>query len=285
MKKTIFAFLLALFSAFPMDASAFITYSPQEKNTVGLYLGSQLWQSNISSRVSDENDLINFNDQKEQKMGFFFAVEHPFSTLPNIRVSSTYFDISHWVTSTENFSFTDAQSGASYDSVIDSEFKYRFNVSYIDYTLYYKLLDERTFSLDVGFTARDFSGSVNVDRNVKTVTTWRVIAGSPDTTTHTHNTADIIMTDHIEPMLYLASDISLPIKGVSIFAKGDFLLKSDKTISDYQAGLGYALFSRQIVSVNAALGYRVVKMEFKNSNNVFNTVKAEGCFISFSIHF
>lgn len=285
MNQTIFVLTTAFLVTFSTQASAFLTYTPQDKKTVGLSAGAQFWQNKNDGRFSKESILIDFYDKKSQQVSLFVAVEHPFPILPNIRVSSSHFDTSHLTNSTENFSFTDVQSGLSYDSVIDSEINYRFNVSYIDYTLYYKLLADRLFSLDLGFTARDFSGSSHVDRNVTTVTTWKDASGNPDTFTHNDKSTDIITPDNIEPMLYLASEIYLPLKGVSLFAKGDFLLKSDNTISDYQAGLGYALLNNQMISVNAALGYRVVKMEFENSTNLSNAVEVKGAFISFSTQF
>ena len=141
--------------ALAVTFAALLTANAQA-DTVGLYLGSQIWQSDASGTFGERNTLIDFNLEKEQQINYFVAVEHPLPFLPNVRISSTSLDTDGKATLTQAFSF-DEKAFAIGDNV-----NARFNVSYIDYTLYYELLDNSTFSFDLGLTARDFNGDVTI---------------------------------------------------------------------------------------------------------------------------
>tara|TARA_R110002012_G_C11509322_1_gene598237 strand:- start:79 stop:903 length:825 start_codon:yes stop_codon:yes gene_type:complete len=266
-----------------MFASLFTAHV--QANSVGLYLGGQIWQSEFSGGFGKKSAQIDFNDKKEKQSSFFIAIEHPFPLLPNVRISLTDFDVTNRTNSMEESSFTDGTSDIVHETLIDSDVETRFNVSYIDYTLYYQILDNRSFSLDLGLTARDFSGAITVTENVTTVNNWSDIFGTPYTATRNDNFTNAIKTNDVEPMLYIASKISLPLTGLSVFAQGDFLLKSDSTISDYQVGLGYEFIDNQMVDLNMTLGYRIVKMEFENSDDLFSASEVKGAFIGVIAHF
>ena len=77
--------------AFAATLAALFTANIQA-DTVGLYLGGQIWQSEASGIFGEENTLIDFNLKKEQQMSYFVAVEHPFPLLPNVRISSNMLD-------------------------------------------------------------------------------------------------------------------------------------------------------------------------------------------------
>ena len=274
MKKTAFsATLVALFTA------------NVQADTVGLYLGSQIWQSEASGIFGEENRLIDFNLKKEQQINYFVAVEHPFPLLPNVRISSTTLDTTGKATLTQAFSF------GSETFPIDDDVNVSFNVSYIDYTLYYELFDRGIFSFDLGLTARDFGGAV-------TITGPKIInddddcpqtsQGNPCTSTPTSSpvipTAKI-KTSEIEPMLYVATNISLPLRRLSVFAQGDFSLIDDHTLFDYQVGLSYDLVKSRMGHLNLTLGYRIVKMEFEDLNSLYTELEFKGAFFGVIAHF
>ena len=48
MKKMVFAATFAVLFTFTPQAAAIFTFTPQANNTVGLYLGGQIWQSEAS---------------------------------------------------------------------------------------------------------------------------------------------------------------------------------------------------------------------------------------------
>ena len=126
-KKALVATVAALFAA------------SIQAETVGLYLGGQIWQSEFSGGFGKESELIDFNYKKQQQTSFFVAVEHPFPLLPNLRLSHTNFDTSSQTNSTHEFSFPEGNT--VHETFVDTDIETHFNVSYVDYTLYYQLLD------------------------------------------------------------------------------------------------------------------------------------------------
>lgn len=270
------AFLAAVATLFMTNVQA---------DTVGLYLGGQIWQSEFTGGFAKESTLIDFNYKNEQPSSFFVAIEHPFPLLPNLRISYTNFDTSSQTNSTEEFSFTEDRSQIVHETRIDSDVETRFNVGYVDYTLYYQLLDNRSFSLDLGLTARSFDGAITVTEDITTVNDWSDIFGTPYTFADNDIFTSEIKTNDIEPMLYIASSIGLPLTGFSLFAQGDFLFKGDRTISDFQVGLMYDLIDNQMIDFNVTLGYRTVKMEFKSSDDLFSNAEIKGGFVSMIAHF
>ena len=288
MKKTAFAATLAALFTFTPQAAALFTFTPQA-DTVGLYLGGQIWQSEASGIFGEKNTLIDFNLKKEQQSNYFVAVEHPFPLLPNVRISSTTLDTVGKTNLTQEFSFDDKTFP------IDADVDASFNVSYVDYTLYYELFDNGLFSFDLGLTARDFNGTVTVTgkTNIVTTSTDSILDGE-EHEGHNHNVTETtstvtatgkIKTDEIVPMLYVATNINLPLTDLSVFALSDFLLIDDHSLYDYQVGLSYDLVDRRMMDFNLTLGYRAVKMEFENLDNLYTDLEFKGAFVGVIAHF
>lgn len=271
MKRTVFVATLATLYTTNVQA-----------DTVGLYLGGQVWQSEASGIFGEKKTLIDFNLKKEQQINYFVAVEHPLPLLPNVRISSTTLDTTGKTSLTQAFSFYDETFPIN-DAVNAS-----FNVSYVDYTLYYGLFDNGLFSFDLGLSARYFDGAITVSGATITVTTEpERETGDPfiPPTTSSYAPTGKVKTDKIEPMLYVATNISLPLMGLSVFAQGDFLLIDDHTLSDYQIGLSYDLVDSKMVDFNLTLGYRVVKMKFENLDDLYTDLEFKGALIGVVAHF
>jgi outer membrane protein len=292
MKKKAFAATLAVLFTANVQA-----------DTIGLYIGGQSWQSEASGIFGEKNNLIDFNLKKEQQSHYFVAVEHPFPVLPNVRISSTTLDTTGKNNLIKEFSFgdeifpsgsiesdIDTHTGANVNSTIDVSADASFNVSYVDYTLYYELFDNGAFSFDLGVTARDF----NVDISVIGTTTLVTTTDEAEHYGHIHPTTektDIsqakgkIKTEEIMTLLYVATNITLPLRGVSVFAQGDFLLIDEHSLYDYQIGLSYDLVDSRMVDFNVNLGYRAVKMELEDLNGLYSELEFKGAFIGVIAHF
>jgi len=292
MKKTVFAAALA--ALFTVNVQA---------NTVGLNLGGQIWQSEASGILGEENTLIDFNLKKEQQSNYFVAVEHPFPLLPNIRISSNTLDTTGKTNLTQGFSFgdetfpiagietgTDSHTGANTKSTTGVNSNANLNVSYVDYTLYYELFNNGVFSLDLGVIARSFNGDVTVTGTTTIVATVDEAAHfdhvhSATEETSTSTVKGKIRVNDIEPMLYIAANIGLPLSGLSVFAQSNISLKDDHTLYDYQIGLDYDLVDSRLVDFNLTLGYQFVKMELDNLNNLYTNLEFKGAFIGVIAHF
>ena len=140
----------------------------------------------------------------------------------------------------------------------------------------------------MGLTARDFNGDVivtgkkiivdNDDDCPQTSQNPTCPTTSTSTSTSVTSTGKI-KTNDIVPMLYFATDVSLPLKNISIFAQGDFSLKDHHSISDYQVGLSYDLLDTKMGDYHLTLGYKVVKMELENLNNLYTDLEFKGTFV------
>jgi len=273
MKKMAFAVTFAVLFTANVRADA-----------VGLYLGGQIWQSEVSGIFGEKNTLIDFNLKKEQQINYFIAVEHPFPLLPNVCISSTTLDTTGKATLTQEFSFGDE------NFAIGDDVNASFNVSYVDYTLYYELFDNGVFSFELGLTARDFDGDA-------TITGTTIIIDSDDDCPETHQgnicpspsvtytPTGKIKTNEIEPMLYFSTNISLPLTNLSVFAQGDLSLIDDHSLYDYQVGLSYDLIDSGKVNLNLTLGYKAVKIEFEDLDNLYADLEFKGAFVGVITHF
>jgi hypothetical protein len=284
MQKTLLSATLAAF--FTANVHAAITFTPQENNKVGLYLGGQIWQSEASGVFGEKNTLIDFNLKKEQPINYFVAVVHPYPLLPNVRISNTTLDTTGKTNLTQEFSF----GGESF--LIGTDVNANFNVSYVDYTLYYQLFDNGLFSFDLGLTARDFNGAV-------TITGPTVIdygdgnCDDPDpppgitcpSPSSSITPTGKIKTDDIEPMLYVATNINIPLTRLSAFAQVDFSLVNDHLFYDYQIGLSYYLVHSRKMDFYLTLGYRNAKMEFEDLNDLYTDLEFEGVLVGVIAHF
>lgn len=250
-------------------------------DSVGLYLGGQVWQSDASGTFGEKNSPVDFNLEKEQQINYFIAVEHPVPLLPNLRISSATFDTTGKNTLTQPFKFND-ETFAAGDDISAS-----YNVSYIDYSLYYELFDNDKFSFDLGLSARDFNGDVTVTG--PTVTLGDCDPSVPDNPctlpTSSYTPVEKIKTDDIVAMLYVATNIGLPFTGLSVFGQGDFSLVGDHSLYDYQVGLNYELIKSIKGDINLSVGYQVVEMELKDLNSLFTDIKFKGAFVGVSAHF
>ncbi len=263
--------------------AAFFTANVQA-DTVGLYLGGQIWQSDASGIFGEKNTLIDFNLKKQQQSNYFIAFEHPFPLLPNLHISSTALDTTGKSTLTQAFSFGDEIFP------IGNNVNASFNVSYVDYTLYYELFDNGLFSFDFGLTTRDFNGDITVtgqtiiDDGDGNCYVPNPLSDCPLPSTSVTPTGKI-KTNEIMPMLYVATNIGLPLTGLSVFAQGDFSLIGDHSLYDYQVGLSYDLVDNRMVDLNLTLGFLVVKVEFEDFNRLYTDLEFKGAFAGVIAHF
>lgn len=237
-----------------------------QADALGIYLGGQLWDNQASGTLGDGSSQVDFNLVDEKQNSFFIAFEHPLPIIPNLRIASTSLETSGVTTLTTDFEFEDETF--SKDAIVNAD----FNVSYVDYTLYYELFDNDILSFDFGLTGRDFDGDVTLAAQVTT-----------DSGMVTQSES-IAVTDII-PMLYVATNVGLPLTGLNLYAQGNFLSFDDHTLYDYEVGVSYELIDNLAVDVNINAGYRAVKLELEDLNDLYTNIEFDGVFIGTTIHF
>jgi len=238
-----------------------------QADTIGVYLGGQAWDNQASGTFGDgNNNQIDFNLKDQTQGSYFVAFEHPLPLIPNVRIASTSLETDGTTTLETEFTFDDETFAAEADALAD------FDVSYVDYTLYYELFDNDLISFDLGLTARDFDGGVTVST--------RATSGSNASTV-----SDSIAVTDIVPMLYIATNVGLPLTGLNLYAQGNFLSIDDHTLYDYEVGVSYELVDNLAIDVNINAGYRSVKLELDDLNDLYTNIEFDGVFVGTTIHF
>lgn len=237
-----------------------------QADALGIYLGGQVWDNQASGTFGDGSSLVDFNLVDEKQNSFFVAFEHPLPLIPNARIASTSLETNGMTTLDTDFDFDDETFLNGADVNAD------FDVSYVDYTLYYELFDNDLLSFDFGITARDFDGDV-------TVSTQVTVGSSTSTISDTIAVTDVV------PMLYVATNVGLPLTGLNLYAQGNFLSFDDHTLYDYEVGVSYELIDNMLIDVNVNAGYRAVKLELEDLNDLYTNIEFDGVFVGTTIHF
>lgn len=237
-----------------------------QADALGIYLGGQVWDNQASGTFGDGSSLVDFNLVDEKQNSFFIAFEHPLPLIPNARIASTSLETNGTTTLDSDFEFDDETF------LKDANVNADFNVSYVDYTLYYELFDNDLLSFDFGITGRDFDGDVTVSTQVTT-------------NSGTVTQSDTIAVTDIVPMLYVATNVGLPLTGLNLYAQGNFLSFDDHTLYDYEVGVSYELIDNLAVDVNLNAGYRSVKLELEDLNDLYTNIEFDGVFVGTTIHF
>jgi len=237
-----------------------VSINAQADTLLGLYLGGQVWANQSDGVFGEDKNQIDFNLEDEEQGSFYIALEHPLPLIPNVKISSTTLDTKGQSALTSEFVFDKVtyQAGDDVNAV--------FDVSYIDYTLYYEVFDNDLLTFDFGLTARDINADVNID------------------STKTDLKSDISAAG-FAPMLYVAVNVGLPFTGFNVFAEGNFLSVGDNSFHDYQAGVSYELVDNLAIDINLTLGYRTVNMELDDLDNLSSNIDFDGVFAGAVVHF
>jgi|TARA_B110000438_G_scaffold302856_1_gene362004 outer membrane protein len=233
-----------------------------QADALGIYLGGQIWDNQASGTFGDGSSQVDFNLADQTQNSFFIAFEHPVPLIPNIRIASTTLETEGSTTLNTEFEF-DGQT-FSENTNVNAD----FNISYVDYTLYYELFDNDLISFDFGLTGRDFDGDVTVSAQAS--------QGS---------TSGRVSVTEIVPMLYARTNVGLPLTGLNLYAQGNFLSIDDHTLYDYEVGVSYELIDNLAVGVNINAGYRAVKLELEDLNDLYTNIEFDGVFLGTTIHF
>src|SRR5690606_38517562 len=218
MKKLIIAASLTLISPF---AAA--------DTILGIYAGAGQWQADYSGNAGDPSIDVEALGLKDSDNNFYYvALEHPVPLIPNIKLQKT--DISSAQRATINQTFVLDETTFTLGSEVISD----FDLSHVDATLYYELLDNWV-NLDVGLTIRKFDGYV------------------------TANTEDGLVSESVDldeaiPMLYAKAQFDLPLTGFSAGVDGNAVNYSGNSLTDYSAKIHYMFDSALDIGLEA--GYR-----------------------------
>lgn len=244
--------------ALVVGISALLSASVQADTLLGVYLGATVWDSKASGTLGENTGQVDFGLQDEQQGSYFIAVEHPLPLIPNIKIAKSTLDTTGGTTLTSSFEF----GGETYP--VGTSANAVFDVSYVDYTLYYEVFDNDLLSFDFGITGRDLDSNVNVTGDLVTGT---------------------LNANQIVPLLYASTNVGLPFTGFNLYAQGNFLSFDDHTFYDYEAGISYELVDNLAVDINLTFGYKALKLELEDLDDLYADLNFKGAFAGVVVHF
>lgn len=252
MKKTIIAAGIA----------TLLSASVQADTLLGLYIGGHMWANQAEGSFGQgNNNQATFDFDDENQGSFFVALEHPIPLIPNLKIASTTLDTAGGATITGSFTFEGETYSAN--SVLDTT----FDTNYVDYTFYYELFDNDLLTLDLGLTARDLDSQINV------------------VDTNNTSSSSNLSVSGVIPLLYVNTIIGLPFTGFNVFAEANFLSYDDNSVYDYQIGVSYELVDNLAVDLDLTVGYRAVKLELDDIDDLYSDLTFDGVFIGAIVHF
>lgn len=249
MKKTILAVL----------ASGMIATPSMADTLGGVYIGGHVWSNEYSGTFGSSQSQADFNLEEQEQGSYFIALEHPIPLIPNVKIASTTLD-------TTGDSFTKNFNLGAIDKTFNGDADTIFDVSYIDYTLYYEFFDNDLLSFDAGITVRDLDGDINV-------------------TLKDGSLSDSLTFSEFVPMLYTSVNVGIPSTGFNLYAEGAFLSYDDHSIYDYQAGISYELIDNLVVDVNLLVGYRAISLDLEDLEGLYSDLEFNGVYAGAVVHF
>ena len=248
-------------------AAVLFATNVQADTLLGLYIGGHVWANQADGSLGEgelDSDQASFSFADKSKGSYFIAVEHPIPLIPNIKIASTTLDTQGDGNINVDFSF----GGKIYDA--NKQIDTVLDLSYIDYTLYYELFDNDLLTVDFGLTARDIEAQVSAS-GIDNV--------SQTSITSNNNGSGIV------PMLYLSTIVGLPFTGFNVFAEANYASYDDQTLYDYQVGVSYEVLDNLAVDLNLTLGYREMKLELNDLDDLYSDLTFNGVFAGAIIHF
>ncbi|MGR6874676.1 TIGR04219 family outer membrane beta-barrel protein [Pseudomonas sp. HK3] len=256
MKKILAAAVVA--ATLPQAASAL--------PLVDFYAGGYYWDQTVSgdagsgSNQADLDDDLNLDADGQNVL--YFAFEHPVPVLPNIKIKTTDMSSDGNGQVSSGFKLGDGTTVVGTANVAS-----KLDLSHTDYTLYWGL-PLPIVTLDFGFTARQFDGSMEMSGDYA--------ASAP--------------LDVTVPMLYLKAGADIPLTGLSFGGDVNVISYEDSGITDFDLNITYVLPVIPLLDVGITAGYRSFDLEinpddFGGSDDDLNAkATIAGPYLGLSLH-
>lgn len=236
--------------------------SANADSVLGVYAGVQGWDmSTDGGFANNSSDLQSFSFDDETQTSFHIAFEHPLPLVPNIKVRRTSLDSQGDVTLSQSFNFGDQLFIA--DSTIATD----IDATHTDIILYYEFFDNNLFSFDFGLSGKYVEGDfIAQDLGESSRVAVEDFSG-------------------IVPMIYSRIQIGVPFTGWGAYAEGSYLSIDDSNLYDFQVVVTYALVESLAVDVGLELGYRSLRLELDDVDDITTDLDFDGVFAGIEIHF
>lgn len=237
---------------------------------LGVYVGGGAWQTSYSGELSNVESvsLDELGLEDSQNTFAYIALEHPIPVIPNLKVVMNNISTDGASVITRDIDIIPGDDGFSIP--LDAATQTNIDLSHIDYTLYYELLDNYV-SFDLGITGRSFSGEAEINYETGT-----------DPVEMDTETAEL---DGIIPMLYTKLQLDLPFTGWYIGGSANYISFEENAITDAEAKIGY-LSKGLGLNVGFDLGYRSFSIVAEpDDEDLYADITLDGPYASLIVHF
>lgn len=224
----------------------------------GVYLGADVHFADTKGSFGQTGNQQGFNFEDKNLSSFYIKVEHPVPLLPNIKLQRNSLSSNGNSTLNQTFIF-DNQTFAVGTAVAQD-----VDLSNIDATFYYEILDNDLVSLDLGVTAKYIDGDITVASQGQTAT---------------QDLSAVI------PMGYAYGSFGLLGTGTKVFAEVNYISYDGSSLSDMQFGVAYELIDSLAVDLSLKAGIKKTKLKLDDIDNVDADLTFDGAFISAELHF
>jgi outer membrane protein len=246
--------LLAIFAAtlFPSLSSA---------DALGLYGGVGQWYVKMEGDVGQQGvntslDSLGVDDETSNVLWLMF--EHPLPFIPNVRLMHSE------ISTVANSQATQVILIGNLQIQVQAQIQTTIDISHTDATFYYQLLDN-WLTLDLGVTARQMSGYVEVVPEVG----GRFRAEM----------------DGVVPTGYINLQIDFPYSGWHMGATVNAAAYKGDKITDVSGRIGYEFEITPAMDLGLNVGYRNMDLLVNDLNSLNADASLSGAFFELLIHF
>jgi len=225
-----------------------------QADIVGGSIEATYWYAGVSGDASTSSGAQTVD--MESDLGFgkdsFFelaaTLEHPIPVLPNVRIK--YADLDQ----TEEGTFSTTFDGVSGDVETN------LDLSHVDLMLYYEILDTY-LSVDIGLDIKVFDGQLEIqEKTSTTVSTTKI--------------------DEILPLLYVSTEVELPLTDLSFGAEVSGVSYSGNSLYD-----GKVRFRQGFSLAFVELGYRQMAINVEDLSDTDVDIEFSGVYLSTGLDF
>ncbi|MBD1390053.1 TIGR04219 family outer membrane beta-barrel protein [Neiella sp. HB171785] len=235
----------------------------QADTFAGIYAGVQYWDMDAEGEFGTGNTTQQYGLNDEGKASIWLAVEHPVPLLPNLKLRYNQMDTDGFA-DVEDFEFGDIIYNG--ESTIDAE------LDHTDIIMYYEIFDNPLTNLDIGLNLKYGDYKVSVVGEVE-------VGDSTIKESSEESYKGVI------PMLYGATELVIPGTGFSIYGEANWIGYDDYNAYDVQIGTQYLLVDNLAVEAAIQLGYRKVKLDLDDVDDLTIDAEFDGVYAGLQVHF
>lgn len=236
----------------------FCSHAQADFFSIALHLDS--WQPSHDSSLGQTGAEHPFKFSNNNQLSYGVSVEHPLPLMPNARLG--YQSLKHTAMSELSQDF--ALAGQLYP--VGSELEATLDLSHWDLVLYYEVLDNNLFELDIGLQLKRLDGVM-------------VASLATDQTTSSHT------LDETLAMFYAAGSVHLLGTDLSLFAELSGLAPGRHDVRVIRGGVSYVILDSLLLDAAVRLGYQSMQFTLDAMDGFSADVDAKGVFAGLALRF